>query len=153
MASAKCGWDSAPGGASGQLMLAAYGPTFIVDIGFDPAFKGVPHPPPAPGLGRINALVDTGAAVSCIDSMLAAQLKLPIIDRNLISGSQGAHVVNVHLAQVFVPPLNFWFYGRFAGVHLAAGGQWHRALLGRDFLMHFTMTYEGCTGTVVVHND
>ena len=78
MVSTKCGWDSAPNGASRQLLLAAYGPTFIVDIGFDPAFKGVPHPPPAPGLGRINALVDTGAAVSCIDSMLAVQLNLPV---------------------------------------------------------------------------
>jgi len=153
MVSTKCGFDSVPGGAAGQDLLTTNGPTLLVDIVFDPTFKSVPHPPPQVGVGRIHALVDTGAVESCIDSVLAAQLNLPVIDRTKISGSYGSHVVNVHLAQIFVPSLNSWLYGKFAAVHLAAGGQWHRALIGRTFLQHFTMIYEGRTGTVVIHND
>jgi hypothetical protein len=44
-------------------------------------------------------------------------------------------------------------YGLFAGVNLAAGGQPHQALIGRTFLRHFTMIYEGRTGTVTITND
>ncbi len=33
---------------------------------------------------------------------------------------------------------------------LAAGEQGHQALMGRAFLMHFTMTYIGTTGTVIL---
>ena len=136
-------------------MLTSLGPTLLVDIGFDPAYKPPPagKTRPAPGLTGLVALVDTGAAESCIDSLLAAQLKLPIVDRRKIAGAHGAQDVNVHLAQVFVPSLNWTMYGAFAGVHLAAGGQVHKALIGRTFLQHFTMIYEGRTGNVTLSND
>jgi hypothetical protein len=51
-----------------------------------------------------------------------------------------------------VPTLNVTIYGAFAGVHLAAGGQLHQALIGRTFLssFSFTMVYEGATGTVTI---
>lgn len=101
----------------------------------------------------INALVDTGAMESCIDSLLAAQLGLPIVDRRKVSGVHGSQEVNVHLAQVHVPSLKVTIYGAFAGVHLAAGGQAHNALIGRTFLRNFTMVYEGRTGTVTLSND
>ena len=42
--------------------------------------------------------------------------------------------VTVHLAQIYVPSLDFTVYGRFSAVHLAAGGQAHQALIGRTFL-------------------
>ena len=54
----------------------------------------------------------------------------------------------MHLAQIHVPDVNFTIYGEFAGVHLRAGGQPHDALIGRDFLQHFTMTYNGYSGSV-----
>jgi hypothetical protein len=54
------------------------------------------------------------------------------------------------MAQIHVPALEHTIYGLFAGVHLAAGGQRHRALLGRTFLHSFTMIYEGATGTVIL---
>jgi hypothetical protein len=38
----------------------------------------------------------------------------------------------------------------FAGVHLVTGGQIHWALIGRTFLQHYTMVYEGRTGTVTI---
>jgi predicted aspartyl protease len=153
MARTRCGFSDSPQ-VSGRDLLAALGPTLLVDIGFDPSFKpAIPIQIPVPGIRDVQALVDTGAAESCIDSLLAAQLKLPIVDRRRIAGVGGAQEVNVHLAQVRVPSLDQTIYGAFAAVHLAAGGQAHLALLGRTFLQHFTMTYEGRTGTVTIHNE
>src|SRR5258708_26185488 len=153
MAKTKCGFDNIPSGALGVDLLVFHGPTLLVDIGFDPAFNVAERKIPVAGVKAIHALVDTGATESCIDSLLAAHLNLPIVDRRKISGAGGSHEVNIHLAQVFVPSLNFTLYGAFAGVHLAAGGQAHRALIGRTFLRHYTMIYEGRTGTVTLSSD
>ena len=98
----------------------------------------------------MHALVDTGASESCIDSLLAYQLNLPIIDRAPIAGSLGKKEVNMHLAQIHIPSLGRTIYGSFAGVHLLAGGQPHQALIGRTFLKYFVMVYEGHSGTVTL---
>jgi hypothetical protein len=58
--------------------------------------------------------------------------------------------VNMHLAQVYIPSLGFTIWGMFAGVHLAAGGQHHKALLGRTFLQNCLMTFNGTTGKVTI---
>jgi hypothetical protein len=127
-----CGFNDQPNGASGSEMLAAWGPTLLVDIGFDPNYKS--EPPfvvPKAGIGGIHALVDTGAGESCIDSLLAGQLNLPIVDRRPISGVHGSLLVNMYLmylAQIHVPSLLFTIHGAFAGVELAAGGQVHKAI-------------------------
>jgi predicted aspartyl protease len=153
MARTKCGFGNSPQ-VSGRELLVAMGPTLFVDIGFDPNYN--PQNPiqiPVPGIRGVQALVDTGAGESCIDSRLAAQLNLPIVDRRQIGGVGGAPVVNIHLAQVHVPSLGQTAYGAFAAVHLMAGGQVHRALIGRTFLQNFTMIYEGRTGTVTIRNE
>src|SRR5271156_4907479 len=116
MARTKCGFDNVLGGAPGLVELVYPGPPRAVTISFDPQFVFTGHnPPPAAGL-TVRALVDTGATESCIDNMVAAQLNLPIIDRRPIAGVGGAHTANMHMAQIFVPSLNFWIYGTFAGV-------------------------------------
>lgn len=144
-----CGFKDIVGGATGADLLVAYGPTLKVDIGFDPSFKpGPPYTIPVAGMSGIDALVDTGATESCIDSLLAGQLNLPIVDKRTVSGIHGSHIANVHLAQIHVPSLNFTVYGPFAAVDLAAGGQMHKALIGRTFLQAFTLLYEGPTGSV-----
>lgn len=153
MVQTKCGFDSAQGGVSGRDLLVSYGPTLLVNIGFDPNFNPNVPGAPVPGITGINSLVDTGATESCIDSLLAAQLNLPIVDRRPISGVHGPHTVNMHMAQVFVPTLGMRIYGAFAAVDLAAGGLYHRALIGRTFLQNFTMVYEGRTGTVTITSD
>ena len=153
MARTKCGFDNGPQG-SGSELLTAWGPTLFVDIGFDQNFNPQNQIQlPVPGIRNVRALVDTGAAESCIDSRLAAQLNLPVVDRRQIGGVGGAHIVNIHLAQVHVPLLGQTAYGAFAAVHLSAGGQFHLALIGRTFLKHFTLIYEGRTGTVMIHNE
>jgi predicted aspartyl protease len=126
----------------------------FVQIGFDANFDPLSVPVGTPNLptNPISALVDTGASESCIDSNLAMALNLPIIDRKRIGGVGGAHEVNLHLAHIHVPALRFTLYGPFCAVELAAGGQPHQALIGRTFLQHFTMIYEGKTGTVTIHD-
>jgi predicted aspartyl protease len=101
----------------------------------------------------IRALIDTGATESCIDSVLAAHLNLPIIDRRMVAGIGGKQEVSIHLAQLHFPSLNFTLYGTFAGVHLDAGGQPHLALIGRTFLQGCTMTCEVRTGMVIISTD
>jgi hypothetical protein len=154
MPTTKCGFENAPG-VSGAQYLVSVGPTLFVHIGFDPNFDPTAKPfkPAALPADIIWALVDTGALESCIDSDLAMRLNLPVIDRREVSGVHGQREVNVHLAQVHVPSLTFVLHGQFCAVDLAAGGQQHRALIGRTFLQHFTMVYEGRTGTVTLSND
>src|SRR5713226_7463872 len=127
MVQARCGFDSG-GGTSGSDLLSQLGPTLLVNIGFDPAYQNNQKTAPAAGITDIHALVDTGASESCIDSLLAAQLNLPIVDRREISGVGGKHEVNMYLAQIHVPSLITTIYGVFAGVDLKAGGQVHLAL-------------------------
>jgi predicted aspartyl protease len=151
MPETRCGFNDIPGGASGCDLLVSMGPTLFVDIGFDANYRYViGGPAPIPGMKRLEALVDTGATECCIDSLTAAQLNLPIVDRRRIGGVGGAQEVNIHLAQVHVPLLAFTIFGQFAGVHLQAGGQVHKALLGRTFLKACSMSYDGRTGNVVI---
>ena len=75
------------GGVLGRDALSWYGPTIHVQMGFDASYRLVsPH---SPNLSSqlLPALVDTGAVVSCIDSDLALQLRLPLIDQQQVAGS------------------------------------------------------------------
>ena len=150
MRNTKCGFDDIPGGATGADSLVNWGPTLLVDIGFDPNYNSASTALPVPGKTGLQALVDTGATESCIDSLLAAQLNLPVVDKKMTAGAHGAKEVNVHMAQVYIPSLNITIVGTFAGVDLRAGGQPHDALIGRTFLRQFKMIYDGRTGNVEV---
>lgn len=152
MPTTRAGFDDG-GGILGGDALVRHGPTLYVQIGFDPTFR--PDDAARPVLPEIKlpALVDTGATESCIDSVLATKLGLPVVDQWAIAGVQGESKVNVHLAQIYVPDLEFTVSGRFPGVHLSDGGQPHSSLIGRTFLQNFIMVYEGRTGTVTISND
>jgi predicted aspartyl protease len=135
-------------GFASQDQLVRFGPTLTVRIGFDDQF-GPGRDPDLPET-EYHALVDTGASLSCIDSGLAASLKLPVIDRVGVAGALGGGQVNLHLAQILIPSLQTTVYGGFAGVHLHAGGQPHSALIGRMFLKSWSMSYNGQTGSVIL---
>jgi hypothetical protein len=81
---------------------------------------------------------------------LARKLLLAIVDRQQVGGVSGLKEVNMHLAHIHVPSLGFTLYGAFAGIDLVAGGQLHYALIGRTFLQHFKMIYNGQTGDVTL---
>ncbi len=59
MAETKCGFNDMPGGATGTSLLVAYGPTLMVNIGFDVRWKSNTKISPMPGLKNIQALVDS----------------------------------------------------------------------------------------------
>lgn len=132
--------------------LATYGPSLLVQIGFDPNYRrGLKPVLASPGY---QALIDTGASETCIDSSVARSLNLPVVDVVDISGIHGSAHVNIHLAQVYVPGLNFTTSGRFAGVHLHASGQPFGALLGRSFLRYVRLVYDGIAGEAsIAHPD
>jgi hypothetical protein len=151
MATTTCGFSSV-GSLTGAQKLQFYGPTLIVDIGFDPAHNPASKAPPTPGAKDVGALVDTGASQCCIDATLAMQLRLPIIDQVKVGGVHGSGMMNVHVAQVYIPSLNCLIYGNFIAADLKGAGQPHHAIIGRDFLRGFKMTYDGRTGDVVIEN-
>ena len=148
MAATNCGFSDGPGG-KGRDLLEINGPTLTVDIGLDPNFKFNQMPNVRdPAVRGVAALGDSGAAISCIDSTLANQIDLPVIDKRQVSGEGGSREADVHLAQIYVPSLGITTHGDFIGVNLLAGGQRHQALIGRTFLRHFIMIYNGLTGDV-----
>ncbi|MFI5251913.1 MAG: aspartyl protease family protein [Bacteroidota bacterium] len=153
MPKTECGFSDTVTGVSGSGLLINQGPTLRVDVGFDPTWKLAFGTFPIAGINDVEALVDTGATESCIDDLLASKLVLPIIDKRKICGSSGEHEVNVYLAQIRIPSLNFVVYGAFAGVALAAGGQRHQVLMGRTFLSKFKMIYDGVSGRVTISSD
>lgn len=139
-----------PDGQAVPGLLVLFGPTLQVIVG--PSASSLPplevlaggnQTSAARGLEAVQGLVDTGAQESCIDADLARRLGLAVVDRIRISGSNGAHPHDVFAAQVLVPSLGIAQVGRFAGVHLAGGGQRHHVLLGRTFLQNVVMIYDG----------
>lgn len=95
---------------------------------------------------RYPTLIDTGASETCIDAELAIALALPAVDRQLTSTPSGQTHILRYLARVEFPDLNVGKIGRFPGVHLSAGGQYHRLLIGRDVLQHLKLVYDGEAG-------
>ena len=134
--------------------LALNGPTLRVQIGFDPNFRrgqsSSPSLPPDP----VSAIVDTGATDNYIDTILAEELGMPVLeDRQSITGAVGSDEVNTYDAQIYIPDLEYTTAGSFAGVHLAGTDLPYRTIGGRSFLRAFTMVYEGRTGIVTLSND
>ena len=133
--------------------LFSIGPTLEVQIGYDSMYRLDAGREPYIPADRHPALVDTGSALSCIDSVLATRLNLPVVEHQSIAGVGGVYRADMYLAQICIPELEWVIHGQFAGVHLAAGGQPHRALLGRHFLRRFRFVYDGPTGSVTLSND
>ncbi len=150
MLTADCGFNDAQRGPN---LLEERGAVIGVDIGYDPTYKTEDKAPPTPGIKTVTALIDTGADQSCIDDGLAAKLGLQVIDRLPLGGVHGVQLVNIYNAQVHVPRLKFTAYGPFAGVDLTAGGSPFEALLGRTFLRHFSLAYDGKLGTASLTRD
>ena len=133
--------------------LFSFGPTLEVQIGYDSTYRlDAERAPKIPAV-RLPALVDTGSVLSCIDSVLATRLNLPNVGHQTIAGVGGVYRADMHLAQICIPDLEWVIHGQFAGVHLAAGGQPHRALLGRHFLRRFLLVYNGRSGSVRLSSD
>lgn len=104
--------------------------------------------PALPNIQNVPALIDTGATMSCIDDLLAQQLGLPLINQVQSAGVHGSGLLNVYLAYILIPTLSVSQTGEFIGANMAAGGQFHRALLGRTLLQNMLLVYDGRSGSV-----
>jgi predicted aspartyl protease len=144
MKTAECGFA----GPFAANKLTGDGPSILVDIGFDPTWRAGKIPVPKDR--DLVALVDTGAQECFIDCDLANHLQLPLVDRREVAGTLGKHEVDVYLAQIHIPSLDFTQYGKFAGAYLNRGGLQYEVLMGRTFLENFTLMYDGRSGRVTL---
>ena len=133
--------------------LIQYGPTIYVQIGYDPDYRPIPGRRAQLPPELLPALVDTGAQESALDAELAHSLNLPVQQRRQIAGAGGLFETTVYRAQIYIPELDFTIDGPFDSANLASSGQPYSALIGRTFLRHFNMAYEGRTGSVIISND
>lgn len=148
MPSTQAGFKSGKNGEAPADLLVRLGPTLLVDIGL----KSRAPSGEAPDLPakKIRALIDTGAGGDCIDDALAQHLGLPIHDEGEISGVGGRHRAFIYTARIYVPNLGKLLFQPFTGVKLAEGEQWRRVILGRAFLRHYQLAYDGHTGQVEI---
>ncbi len=95
-------------------------------------------------------LIDTGASQTCIDDAAAQTMGLPVIGKSkMASASQSASDCNIY-------PVHIEFVGgqialdvlQAPGATLTAHGI--LALIGRDFLQHCTMFYNGMMGQITL---
>lgn len=147
MSKTNCGFH---GDANGPILLVQRGPAVWVDVGFDPEFRPNQNKPPKAGITNIEALIDTGAVESVIDSALAERLNLPIVNRRNVAGATAAMEVNVHLAQIHIPSLRFTQNGSFCGLPLVATGFHYSVIVGRTLLQYLFLSYDGPSATVTI---
>jgi predicted aspartyl protease len=136
-----CGFLGAP---RARQELVDFRPHTTVSVGLDPGWTKELHRAPKPDKTKVPALIDTGAQESHLDSALAAQLKLPVVDKRIVAGVCRM-LVDVCRAQVHVESLRYTIEGQFTVIPLAAHIGYH-VILGRTFLRHCTLVYDGKLG-------
>lgn len=149
------GTGKAPDGSDIQIppafIMMQRGPVVQINIGLAQVFAdqltqmGQAVPAPATGL----ALIDTGATSTCIDDAMAQHMGLPAIDVvQMTSASHENTPQNVYPAKLELPNGITFQAPRAIGAALQAQGI--IALIGRDFLQHCTLFYNGVTGEITL---
>jgi hypothetical protein len=139
---ADCGYADTP---QGRKLLEYHGPRIGVSIGLDPTWTKDQPRAPRPDKRNIAALIDTGAQYTCIDSKLADEIHLPIIDKQPVGGV-GLLIVDVYNGQIHVGLLRYTIHGPIAGIPGLEDRIHVPVVLGRAFLRDCLFTYSGRTG-------
>ena len=105
---------------------------------------------PGSDFAEQDALIDTGASDICIDARVARQLGLQAVDIVRIGVVGGFAEAVVYAGILEVPELHFSRIMRFYAPRGAAPSS--QLLLGRSFLAHFIMTYDGPNGIFHFYN-
>lgn len=133
--------------------LVEDGPTLHVHIGYDFSPVGNPSlPAEIPGESFL-ALIDTGSDENFIDTSLALSLALPQLREAAIAGVHGVERGFVFGAHFHIPELDYAVRGSAFGARLTESGLPYSFILGRTFLQHCVMNYDGRTGEVIVSTD
>lgn len=135
MARAECGFEGRPD------ELVQYGPTIVVRIGFSPEVSFDSGDRASLPSTQFFALVDTGASESCIDSAVAMELGLPVVDREMVAGVHGAAPANVHLAHIYIPAMDVWMDQW--SVCRSASASWRTAAFGSHRQGRSAAFYDG----------
>jgi predicted aspartyl protease len=124
------------GGYDRRNELARTGP--IIDISIEKArsqFAGF----------AAKGLIDTGASAVCISQRIADQLDLPQVDEDVLGVVGGGTVpTKIYAGYLVVPALDFREITQLHAVNMRNGN--HNVLLGRSFLSHFIVTFDGPEG-------
>jgi predicted aspartyl protease len=134
------------------VVLQRQGPCVQVSIGLAQSLaaqllqQGQTLPKPISGI----ALIDTGASSTCIDSHVAQQLQLPVVNVvKVASASHASTEQNVYPIQIEVVGLPISIEAPNAiGATLAPQGL--IALIGRDVLQYCTLFYNGLIGSITL---
>ena len=107
MPTVNCGFENRPRQLSGR------GATLYVEIGYDANFRPGDETRPDLSLAQYEALIDTGAAATCVDEELATRLRLPEPGQEEVAAALGSGKTNVYAAQIYVHGLEYTFTAVF----------------------------------------
>ncbi|MBL8669036.1 MAG: hypothetical protein JNK11_00155 [Alphaproteobacteria bacterium] len=127
-------------GVTPQQVLARSGPRLQLEIrALRRDWAGSPV--------TVWALIDTGAAESCIDEALAGTLGLKLIDWSGMTGIGGPAEHPVYMAELRAPALAWSLKDRLYGVRIDGEPP---VILGRDFLASCVLIYDGPGGSITI---
>jgi predicted aspartyl protease len=110
------------------------------------ASKGREIPKPAAGL----ALIDTGCSITAVDESICQSLGVEptsVVRMSHAGGTEERPCYPIRI-QFLGTPLPPYAIPRASSVRLSAGKQPYILLLGRDFLSHMKMVYNGPAGRI-----
>jgi predicted aspartyl protease len=133
-------------------VLSRQGPLVqvVISIGkfFSEQLAQQGHELPSPVTGV--ALIDTGATTTCIDDSIALQMGMPAVDVVMMASASHAatrqNVYSVHM-EIVGSPIRVEV-PKAMGASLK--GQGIIALIGRDYLRHCTLYYNGIMGEITL---
>ena len=97
---------------------------------------------------KARALIDTGASMDGIDLALAKMLKLRSFNTGEVHTASDTIIAPIFQVHLQIPQFRISGNIEMYGLKLSKVGLSYNVLLGRTFLRHFVMNYDGPNGRV-----